>query len=173
MKKFVAASSVFLLFLFSGGLWVGLAQFIPAGLPRTIVSIAFAVLFAGVFVWLLIQRVQAILRGTPHLVRHMLVAAAELALLLLAFASVYQTFGLIDNTQEGAPVVHSFTSSLYYSVVTFTTLGYGDFYPVGPGRVLACIESLTGYLILGVLASTASSVLSPGSKAGFKREDND
>jgi len=37
-----------------------------------------------------------------------------------------------------------FYSSLYFSVVTFTTLGYGDFTPVGVSRALAAIEAFTG-----------------------------
>ena len=35
-------------------------------------------------------------------------------------------------------------SCLYYSVVTFTTLGYGDFTPIGLSRALAAIEAFTG-----------------------------
>jgi len=37
-----------------------------------------------------------------------------------------------------------FLSSLYYSVVTFTTLGYGDFTPVGISRAVAAFEAFTG-----------------------------
>lgn len=33
---------------------------------------------------------------------------------------------------------------LYYSVVTFTTLGYGDLVPIGFARVLAAFEAFTG-----------------------------
>jgi len=35
-------------------------------------------------------------------------------------------------------------SCLYYSVVTFTTLGYGDFAPIGISRAIAAIEAFTG-----------------------------
>lgn len=37
-----------------------------------------------------------------------------------------------------------FLSSLYFSVVTFTTLGYGDFNPVGISRAIAAFEAFTG-----------------------------
>lgn len=33
---------------------------------------------------------------------------------------------------------------IYYSVVTFTTLGYGDFTPIGLSRAIAAIEAFTG-----------------------------
>lgn len=37
-----------------------------------------------------------------------------------------------------------FFSCVYYSVVTFTTLGYGDFTPVGISRAIAAFEAFTG-----------------------------
>ncbi len=37
-----------------------------------------------------------------------------------------------------------FLSCVYYSVVTFTTLGYGDFTPIGVSRTIAAIEAFTG-----------------------------
>lgn len=37
-----------------------------------------------------------------------------------------------------------FFECLYYSVVTFTTLGYGDFTPAGLSRFIAAVEAFTG-----------------------------
>ncbi|OQX37379.1 MAG: hypothetical protein B0D91_06930 [Oceanospirillales bacterium LUC14_002_19_P2] len=39
---------------------------------------------------------------------------------------------------------------LYFSVVTFTTLGYGDIAPVGIGRTIAAIEAFLGTFILAL-----------------------
>ena len=36
----------------------------------------------------------------------------------------------------------------YFSVVTYSTVGYGDIIPVGPIRFLNAMESLTGLLLL-------------------------
>ena len=48
-------------------------------------------------------------------------------------------------------------SSLYFSVVTLTTLGYGDVTPVSiSGQVVAMIEVITGYIMLGGLLSIFS-----------------
>lgn len=41
-------------------------------------------------------------------------------------------------------------SCLYYSVVTFTTLGYGDFTPVGLSRMIAAIQAFTGSFTLAL-----------------------
>ncbi|MFL7024777.1 pentapeptide repeat-containing protein [Enterovibrio norvegicus] len=38
----------------------------------------------------------------------------------------------------------AFSDCLYYSVVTFTTLGYGDFIPIGMSRLIAATEAFTG-----------------------------
>jgi len=38
----------------------------------------------------------------------------------------------------------SYAKCLYFSVVTFTTLGYGDFIPLGMARVVSAIEAFTG-----------------------------
>ena len=40
--------------------------------------------------------------------------------------------------------LNSFLTSLYFSVVTFTTLGYGDITPIGPSRLIAALEAFTG-----------------------------
>ncbi|MGF1767778.1 ion channel [Enterovibrio makurazakiensis] len=45
--------------------------------------------------------------------------------------------GLGSNAQ-------AFAECLYYSVVTFTTLGYGDYIPVGMSRLVAATEAFTG-----------------------------
>ncbi len=171
MKQTLAASGVFLLFLFFGGLWVSLSRILPDGISQSISIVAFGAVFVMAFVWLLISRVRAILGGTEHFLREGLLALFNLSLLVLAFAAMYQKLGIIDNTTEGSPTIHVFSTCIYYSVVTFTTLGYGDFYPVGIGRILAAMESFTGYIILGVLASTAASVLSPQEEPGFSKEE--
>ena len=172
MKKLAAATAAFVLLLASGGAWIGLAYLLPEGVPRSVAIVALGALFAGVFVSLLVSRLRALLAGDGAILRHVAVAVLELALLLAVFASVYQKLGILDNTGLHTAVSHAYWDSLYYSVVTFTTLGYGDFYPRGVGRVLAGIQALTGYVILGVLASTAASVISPHTPAGQGRKQD-
>lgn len=173
MKRLLAASGLFLfflLFLLFGGAWIWLARLIPAGPARGVVLIGLGVLFVGAFVWLLVSRIRRLLGGTEHLWRELSMVGAELLLLIVAFASVYHTLGIIDN-RAGGVIVHDFWSSVYYSIITLTTVGYGDFYPHGLGRALAALQGLTGYVILGVIASTAASIISPHSAAGWKGEE--
>jgi voltage-gated potassium channel len=61
--------------------------------------------------------------------------------------------------------IHTLGESLWWSVVTVTTVGYGDFVPVTtPGQITACLIMATGLLTLAVLtAQVASSFVSQGS----------
>jgi hypothetical protein len=38
----------------------------------------------------------------------------------------------------------------YFSVVTATTLGYGDYHPIGVGRAIASLEALFGMFMWAV-----------------------
>ena len=42
---------------------------------------------------------------------------------------------------------------IYFSFVTYTTVGYGDLVPVGPIRFIAATEALNGWVLLGWSAS--------------------
>ena len=53
---------------------------------------------------------------------------------------------------EGAPVGNSM-NYLYYSGVTFTTLGLGDIQPLGHIRFITAVESLNGFLLITWSAS--------------------
>lgn len=50
--------------------------------------------------------------------------------------------------------VESYWNNLYFSVVTFSTLGYGDFRPIGKIRVLASIEALLGIFFIALFIFT-------------------
>jgi hypothetical protein len=81
---------------------------------------------------------------------------AAYLLLGLTWANAYELVALTDPAAfagavaaaaEGAPWV-------YYSLVTLTTMGYGDITPVSPlARSLAVGEALTGQLYLAILIS--------------------
>lgn len=167
-----AGAGVLLFFLLAGGVWVGLGYLIPDGTARSIVVVALGFIFLAIYLWLLLSRIRVILKGDERLLRHSLVAGVEVLAMLVSFAAIYRRIGIIDNTHAEGVVVHEFWTSLYYSVVTFTTLGYGDFYPQGIGRALAGMQALTGYLVLGLLASVAANLISPHHPAGTGTRDS-
>jgi voltage-gated potassium channel len=56
--------------------------------------------------------------------------------------------------------------ALWYSIVTITTVGYGDFYPVtAAGRITAIFIMFMGVGIIGALASILASLLVGGSSS--------
>ena len=63
------------------------------------------------------------------------------------------TYAVEDPEDTAVPVLLSvFLKSLYFSVVTFATLGFGDISPVGSfARFLAGLESLLGSLLVALL----------------------
>jgi len=65
---------------------------------------------------------------------------------ILCWAAVYWFGGVVAVTPEGGQIVtcHEFTASLYFSIVTFTTLGYGDLRPPPNLRLVAGAEAMLG-----------------------------
>ncbi len=83
-------------------------------------------------------------------------------LIIIFFSIVFFVTGLQSNeyiiklstsytTYEN---IGNFLNSLYFSVVTFTTLGYGDILPIGISKLFAAIEALLGGFILALFVVT-------------------
>lgn len=65
-----------------------------------------------------------------------------------------ETLSYVDADGDLLPVAELLPvvlDSLYFSTVTFTTLGFGDFRPVGYGRVVATLETSAGVVLLALL----------------------
>jgi uncharacterized protein YjbI with pentapeptide repeats len=70
---------------------------------------------------------------------------------MAVFAGLYQFVAVDYGPHE------TFLSPLYYSVVTLTTLGYGDVLPMSPAaQLVAMAEVVMGYVMLGGLLSIFS-----------------
>jgi hypothetical protein len=87
------------------------------------------------------------------------VAVLHLAVYAIAaaigFALAYWRWGGLRFSNGNSGV--DLPNCVYMSVVTFTTLGYGDIVPVGYAKVLACIEVVTGLGFFGVGIAKLSS----------------
>jgi hypothetical protein len=72
--------------------------------------------------------------------------------ILLAFAIVYARPECLFSRGSGPATALDFLDALYFSGVTFTTLGYGDLTPLGCVRILAVVEALLGIVLSSGLA---------------------
>lgn len=93
--------------------------------------------------------------------RPLRVVGTSLAVVGLS-ALVYPLFGLRVGKAglDASTINHPFADvglltglgkSAYFSVITFTTLGYGDVQPMGHGEALATLESLVGAFLMALL----------------------
>ena len=72
------------------------------------------------------------------------------ALIIVLCAFFYSQPGAIIH-RDGA-IEHSFSQGLYFSTITFTTLGYGDLYPAAAGitRIVAMAEAVSGASLIAL-----------------------
>lgn len=68
--------------------------------------------------------------------------------IVLNFAIVYSGGGLENITDKNDPYEY-----LYFSMVTFTTLGYGDIQPTGELRIIAATQAVLGFTFVPVIIS--------------------
>ncbi len=72
------------------------------------------------------------------------------ALTITGFGLLYWALELIERQDTGAPA--TILESMYFSSLTFTTLGYGDFRPVNTvGQISAVLETAIGVIVLAIL----------------------
>jgi len=97
-----------------------------------------------------VLRIQAILRH-HSLFRVLIAAAATL------FMGAWAVLLFEENAKNSN--IHNYPDALWWAIVTVTTVGYGDRYPVtGGGRTVAVILMLVGIGLIGVLTATVASV---------------
>ena len=75
-------------------------------------------------------------------------------LVILFFASLFMIFG-ISNVGIEFNTSNNFLDCMYFSTITFTTLGYGDFRPLeGLGRIWAGSEAFIGAFMMALFVYT-------------------
>ena len=120
-----------------------------------------------------LARITRLLRGenkkqlVEDVVRNRSQYAAFITILLtIIVLSVSSVLVLKFESQSPDANIKSGWDSFWYSVVTITTVGYGDYYPVTVfGRITAMFIMFMGVGIIGALASILSSFLVGSSSA--------
>ncbi len=93
-------------------------------------------------------------------------AAINLSTIIVMFANFYRWAGITcsiplkDGTASSATYIRNIWDCVYLSIITITTVGYGDCSPTSTGgRIIASIEALSGYVLLAVLVNTLIKLL--------------
>lgn len=96
------------------------------------------------------------LRRAKALMTHRGFHFVLLAVVLIVFACA--GLALSFEAHANGTNIHSFSDALWWAIVTVTTVGYGDRYPVtAGGRGIAAVLMLVGIGLIGVLTATVAS----------------
>jgi hypothetical protein len=78
-----------------------------------------------------------------------LMAVFLYALIFYTCTEFFPGFGTIASTlPEHLSRVHDFWNSVYYSAITFCTVGYGDYFAEGYLKIFAALEGFTGIFLM-------------------------
>jgi voltage-gated potassium channel len=94
-------------------------------------------------------------------------------LYIIVFSTMAVSIGaiaefLVESADPEAKITN-IGDAFWWAIVTVTTVGYGDLYPVTPGgKIVASMMMIVGIAILGVLISTLGAGLL---ESRFRRED--
>ncbi|MGD1042175.1 MAG: potassium channel family protein [Sedimentisphaerales bacterium] len=78
-------------------------------------------------------------------------------IIVLIFALFYWQLCPSNGITDGVSLNTSFGNAVYFSIVTISSLGYGDFRPIGWSRPLAAIEVIIGLSLMGIMIAKLTS----------------
>jgi voltage-gated potassium channel len=108
-----------------------------------------------------IEKISLLLRVGEMRVESILKHHSLFRVLIAAVVTLFLGAWLVLLFEEKAKGsnIHDYPDALWWAIVTVTTVGYGDRYPVTEGgRVVAAILMLVGIGLIGVLTATVASV---------------
>ena len=92
-----------------------------------------------------LQEGNMLITALTHSARKIFVFFFSVLILVMIFGSIMY---FVEGQQGG---FHSIPSSVYWAIVTITTVGYGDIVPqAGLGKMIASFVMITGYSIIAV-----------------------
>lgn len=122
------------------------------GSPNLCFGAAFTALAASGFSIMLFAN-----RGI-HVAKLLISLSIQAVSLVILFAGIYRGFGLVGNGE----VLNNIEAgtALYFSLVTWTTLGYGDYAPRAEIQLIAAFQAVAGYVFLGMIVAMLAAIMS-------------
>lgn len=77
----------------------------------------------------------------------LIIIVLGIMMMIVGFGALYVSLEVLDSNKQKVDIF----GGLYFSVVTWTTLGYGDITPTGYAKLVASIEALFGYVMMALL----------------------
>mmetsp|Transcript_12964 Transcript_12964/g.15583 ORF Transcript_12964/g.15583 Transcript_12964/m.15583 type:complete len:160 (-) Transcript_12964:250-729(-) len=143
---FLVKASQYLLFIsIVTSVWIGLSTLFlespESSDPRQAIQRSLSITFTSIVV------ISGMVIGELRRWTAVSVLGVQVFATILTFAGVYKAYGLVGLGCNEA----TYADAFYFSIVTFTTLGYGDLQPIEQIRLIAAYQALLGYLFLGML----------------------
>ena len=113
-----------------------------AVLPTALLLISLALAASMLIVWMAMR--------TRMTFPRLLAYVGLQAYTILIYALIYRHAGVIDSAGQ---TLRDTASGLYFSLITWTTLGYGDLRPPESLRLLAGSQAILGYISMGILVA--------------------
>lgn len=90
----------------------------------------------------------------------------------LVVAAMVLVCAAVVKTAEGPERYPTYGDAVWWAIVTVTTVGYGDYFPVTTlGRIFAALLMLTGVALLGTVAASLASFLHDRKRGAPARDD--
>ncbi len=95
--------------------------------------------------------------NSPHRTKHRYLSPCEsilrigniAVLLLIMHIAQIAMWACVYWQWIDVPAIQTFMDAFYFSMITYTTVGYGDIVIAGEGRLLSGFESINGILMFG------------------------
>lgn len=94
--------------------------------------------------------------NTRQVIRFAALSITFMLVQILSFALLYKVAGL--NLPANSSEVTT-TDYVYFSAITWTTVGYGDITPSPNSRLITASESISGYIYMGIFIGTLGSFM--------------